>query len=58
MIRVITFIALAALAACGADGEPVKPNVNAGVNISPNGVTAGVNTGARKGPLSVNWSLL
>lgn len=54
MIRVIAFGALVALAACGADGEPIKPTLNAGVSLGSGGVNTNVSVGARKGPLSIN----
>lgn len=57
MIRVIAFGALVTLAACGADGEPIKPTLNAGVSLGSGGVNTNVSVGARKGPFSVNWGL-
>ena len=57
MIRVIVFGALVALAACGADGEPITPTLNAGVSLGSGGVNTNVSVGARKGPLSINWGL-
>ncbi|UWR53338.1 hypothetical protein K4F84_01610 [Phaeobacter inhibens] len=43
----------AGLAACGVDGEPVRPSLNAGVGVSSSGVHAGGSLGLHKGPLSV-----
>lgn len=57
MMRVIAFGVLTSLAACGVDGEPVKPTLNAGVSIGSGGVSQNVSVGARKGPFSVNWGL-
>jgi hypothetical protein len=57
MIRVIAFGALVSLAACGADGEPVKPTLNAVVSLSSGGMNTNVSVGARKGPFLVNWGL-
>ena len=57
MIRFIALIAFTALASCGVDGAPVKPTVNAGINVGSGGVKTGVNLGASKGLLSVNWNL-
>lgn len=37
MRAVIAIIAVAFVAGCGADGEPVRPSMNAGVTISPTG---------------------
>lgn len=57
MIRVIAFGVLVSLAACGADGEPVKPTSSAGVSLGSGGMNTNVSVGARKGPFSVNWGL-
>ncbi|MEZ8016019.1 MAG: hypothetical protein QMC66_10195 [Ascidiaceihabitans sp.] len=57
MIRFIALIAFTALASCGVDGAPIKPTVNAGINVGSGGVKTGVNLGASKGLLSVNWNL-
>ena len=53
MIRFIALIAFTALASCGVDGAPIKPTANVGSG----GVKTGVNLGASKGLLSVNWNL-
>jgi hypothetical protein len=57
MIRAIAFVSLLGLAACGADGEPITPTLNAGINIGSGGVSPNINLGARKGPIAVNWGL-
>jgi hypothetical protein len=57
MIRFIALIAFTALASCGVDGAPIKPTVNAGINVGSGGVKTGLNLGASKGLLSVNWNL-
>lgn len=44
-----------ALAACGADGEPVQPTANVGVGVSSSGVHAGGSVGVRKGPWTIAW---
>ncbi len=55
MIRLIAaLLTAAALTACGADGEPIQPTANLGVNVSNSGVNLGASIGARKGPVSVN----
>ncbi|THH36049.1 hypothetical protein E4Z66_13370 [Aliishimia ponticola] len=41
------------IAACGADGDPVKPTANLNVGVSTGGVHAGGSVGVRKGP----WNL-
>ncbi|MFS4582046.1 hypothetical protein [Phaeobacter sp. C3_T13_0] len=45
------------LAACGVDGEPVRPSLSAGVGVSNSGVHAGGSLGLHKGPLSLNLGL-
>ncbi|MCV3272168.1 hypothetical protein [Roseobacter sinensis] len=45
--------ALALLAGCGADGEPVTPQINGGVTINQNGIYPRASVGVGKGPLSV-----
>jgi hypothetical protein len=49
----VLMIVFTALAACGADGEPVRPSVNAGVSVTPSGVYPSASVGVSKGPLSV-----
>lgn len=41
------------LAACGADGEPVQPTMNAGIGIGTSGVNAHGGVGLSKGPLNL-----
>jgi hypothetical protein len=53
MKKVVLMIALAALAACGADGEPMKPNANLGLSIGSGGVTPSAGVGASNGTFSV-----
>jgi len=50
-------ILLSTIAACGADGEPVRPSVNAGVSITPSGVNPSVSVGTRVGPVGVSIGL-
>lgn len=50
---VFVLIGAVGLAACGVDGEPVQPSLNAGVGISNSGVHAGGSVGLHKGPLSL-----
>ena len=51
---VVALTLLAALAGCGADGEPVQPTMSAGVHVSPSGVNVGGGVGLNKGPFSLN----
>jgi len=54
---IVTLMAFAVLAACGANGEPVRPSVNAGVSITPSGVNPSVSVGTRVGPVGVSIGL-
>ncbi|WP_245848280.1 hypothetical protein [Actibacterium ureilyticum] len=48
----------ALLASCGADGEPTRPSVNAGVGIDSNGnLRTGASLGTRIGPVGVSVGL-
>ena len=54
MIRILTALGfVTALAACGADGDPVTPTANANVGVSTSGTYASTSVGIRKGP----WNL-
>ncbi|MFC4218031.1 hypothetical protein [Pseudophaeobacter arcticus] len=54
MVNLIGITVLAAgLSACGVDGEPVRPSLNAGIGISNSGVHAGGSVGLQKGPVNV-----
>ncbi|ASM71204.1 MULTISPECIES: hypothetical protein [Roseobacteraceae] len=55
MIRTIAALSLLALAACGADGEPVQPTMNAGISLGTSGVGTHVGLGLRKGPLTLGY---
>lgn len=46
---ILALLTMTALAACGADGEPVQPGVNAAVTLSSGGFHAGTNLGLRQG---------
>lgn len=51
--RAICLIALLGVAACGVDGEPVRPNASIGVNIGSGGVSTSGSIGVSAGPVSV-----
>jgi len=53
MRTVLAMIALATLAACGADGEPVRPSMNAGVTVTPSGVHPSASVGTKVGPVNL-----
>lgn len=58
MARVIAMLGMmAALAACGVDGEPVRPSVDAGISAGKGGVFTSVGVGLSKGPVSVRVGL-
>lgn len=57
MIRILSVMSLLALAACGADGEPVQPHGGVSIGVGSNGVSAGGVVGVSRGPLSVGVSL-
>ena len=54
---IITLCALTFVAACGADGPPMRPTANAGVSIGTGGVSTNVGVGATNGTFSVGLSL-
>ncbi|MBW4709706.1 hypothetical protein KX928_18110 [Roseobacter sp. YSTF-M11] len=53
MIRLSALLMCLALAACGADGEPIAPSVNGGVTINQNGIHPSASVGLSKGRLSL-----
>lgn len=58
MLNLIGIAGLSAvLSACGVDGEPLRPSLNANLGVSTNGVHAGGSVGVSKGPLSVSLGL-
>ncbi len=46
-------LSLLALAACGADGEPVQPSTTASVTVSSSGVYANAGVAVSRGPFTV-----
>lgn len=42
-----------ALAACGADGAPMRPSANVGMSVGSNGVSTSTVVGASNGTVSV-----
>ncbi|WP_135506609.1 hypothetical protein [Roseovarius aestuariivivens] len=46
--------AVALLAACGVDGEPVRPNYNGTISAGSDGVRAGVGASVIRGNVSVH----
>ncbi|MEL0438190.1 hypothetical protein [Phycobacter sp. K97] len=52
-LLLLSLLAVTTLAACGVDGEPVRPALNAGVSVSSSGVHAGGSVGVQKGPFNL-----
>jgi hypothetical protein len=48
---------IALLAACGADGEPVRPTYSTTIGVGKSGVHTHTSVGARKGNISVRIGL-
>lgn len=53
MKRLTALLICTLLAACGVDGEPVRPSINGGVTINQNGIYPSASVGVGKGPISV-----
>lgn len=53
MKRILACMSLVALAACGADGEPIQPSMNANVGIGSAGVSGSTGVTMKRGPFSV-----
>ncbi|WP_299151410.1 hypothetical protein [uncultured Tateyamaria sp.] len=53
MIRTLLVLACLALAACGADGDPIEPAGSVAIGIGSEGLSAGGSIGVRRGPLQV-----
>ncbi|WP_167740220.1 hypothetical protein [Parasedimentitalea huanghaiensis] len=49
----LSLVAVGVLSACGVDGEPVQPSLNAGVSVSNSGVHTRGGVGLNKGPLGI-----
>jgi hypothetical protein len=56
-MRLLVLIALTALAACGADGPPLRPSLNTSVSVGTNGISTSTTASVRKGPVSVGLDL-
>ena len=57
MKRIALILTFAALAACGADGEPFTPAANVGLSVGSNGVSTGASVGASNGTVSFGVNL-
>ena len=57
MKRSLAILSLLTLAACGADGEPVRPTASSTITMSSSGVAVGTTLGLTRGPFSVALGL-
>jgi hypothetical protein len=53
MIRVALIISFLALAACGADGPPIKPSMNTTVSVGSDGISTSTGVTVKSGPVTV-----
>ncbi|MBB4022679.1 MAG: hypothetical protein SWN98_07135 [Pseudomonadota bacterium] len=56
-MRFFALLAALALAACGADGPPVKPSVNTGIRIGTDGIRSSTSVGVDSGNVAVRVGL-
>ncbi|EYD74583.1 hypothetical protein Rumeso_03879 [Rubellimicrobium mesophilum DSM 19309] len=56
-MRIAALLGLLALAACGADGPPMRPGASVGVGVSDSGVAFGGGFEASNGTVSVGVGL-
>ena len=52
-MRTIALLSLIALAACGADGDPIRPEVKQTISVSNDGIDTRTGVTLRRGPVSV-----
>lgn len=57
MRNLAALIAVVFIAACGANGEPVRPSVNTGVTVSNSGISTNVSTGFTLGGVGLSLGL-
>jgi len=57
MKPLVASLALFVLAACGADGDPLKPTVGAGVSIGTGGVSTNASVGVTNGIVDLGLKL-
>lgn len=54
---IICGLSLTLLAACGVEGAPVRPSLDAGVSVTQGGIYPSVGLGVAKGPVSLRVGL-
>ena len=57
MSKVFVVLALIAVAACGADGDPLRPTAGIGIGVGTNGVTTSAQVGAQNSNVSIGIGL-
>ena len=57
MKPIAVFLTLISLAACGADGAPMRPSANLGLSLGSGGVNTNASVGASNGTVSVGVGL-
>ena len=53
MIRTTLAVSLLALAACGAEGDPIRPSVSTTVSVGSGGIKTSTGVTVQKGPVTV-----
>lgn len=56
-MRKLMFLSVLALAACGADGAPVRPQVSSTVSVGSDGVSSATSVTVGRGPVTVGVGL-
>ena len=56
MKQIVLMLGLCALAACGADGDPLRPTGAVGVSVGSGGVTPRAAVGVTTGNLTVGFN--
>jgi len=53
MIRAGLVVALFALAACGADGDPIRPSISNTISVGSDGIRTSTGVTVHSGPVTV-----
>ena len=56
-MKPVLILALLALAACGADGEPIRPEARSTVTVSNDGIGVRTGVSVQRGPVTVGVAL-